>query len=114
MVATTGEPFGLRDRALLESACAKPEQHWYYDQQDDVAVLAATLLFGVAQNHPFVQGNKRTGFEAALIFLRINGWRLDSGIDASLGDAIIEALADDAGRDAFAARLGARIVPNGD
>jgi hypothetical protein len=48
VVAASDEPFGLRDRGLLESACAKPGQRWYYDQEDKVLVLATTLLFGIA------------------------------------------------------------------
>jgi death-on-curing protein len=109
IVQSTGEPFGLRDQALLESACGKPEQHWHYDQQDDVATLATTLLFGIAQNHPFIQGNKRTGFEAALTFLRINGWRVDVRFDEVLGDRIIAALTNVGERDAFAEFIGACI-----
>lgn len=106
VVESTGEPFALRDEALLESACGKPEQHWHYDQQNDIAALATTLLFGVAQNHPFIQGNKRTGFEAALVFLRINGWRLEMRFDNLLGDLIITALADPLLRESFTELFG--------
>ncbi len=95
VVAASEEPFGLRDRGLLESACSKPGQRWYYDQEDRVLVLATTLLFGIAQNHPFVQGNKRTAFEASYAFLRNNGWTLDIEADAALGDRIIDALGDE-------------------
>jgi prophage maintenance system killer protein len=82
-----------------------------YDQQDNAAGLATTPLFGIAQNHPFVQGNKRTRFEAALIFLRVDGWRLDLEVDATLGDAIVGPLADDAKRDTFAILLSQGMRP---
>ncbi len=60
IVAVTGETFFVRDQGLLESACARPQQHWHYDDQRDVVELAVALLLGVARNHPFEQGNKRT------------------------------------------------------
>lgn len=76
-----------------------------------MAALATTLLFGVAQNHPFVQGNKRTGFEAAVVFLKINGWALDIVSDDRLGDRIVEALADDERRSGFTAFLNGFLKP---
>jgi death-on-curing protein len=66
IVDATGEPFLVRDYGLLASALAKPIQYWSYEHEDDAVTLAVTLLFGIAQNHPFEQGNKRTAFEAAL------------------------------------------------
>ena len=61
--------------------------------------------------YPFVQGNKRTAFEAALAFLKINGWTLDRALDATLGDMIVAALVDESLRGPFAASLGDLIVP---
>jgi len=72
-VAATGKPFVLRDAGLPESALAKPQNHWRYGE-DDAVSLAVTLLFGIARSHAFEQGNKRTAFEAALIFLFANGY----------------------------------------
>jgi death-on-curing family protein len=69
IVAETGEPFLVRDLGGLESAVERPRNCSRYEAQDDALTLAVTLLFGIAGNHPFLQGNKRTGFEAALIFL---------------------------------------------
>ncbi len=66
----------MRDNGLLESAIAKPQNHWNYGE-DDVVVLAVKLLLGIAQNHPFEQGNKRTALTAAATFLELNGYELD-------------------------------------
>lgn len=66
VVAATGEPNAIRDIGLLESAVARPRQHWAYAGESDVADLAALLILAIARNHPFVQGNKRAGFVADL------------------------------------------------
>jgi death-on-curing protein len=67
VVAKTGEPFLLRNHVLLEMAVAKPKNHYHYRNIEDIASLATTLLFGIARNHPFEQGNKRTGFLSAFV-----------------------------------------------
>jgi death-on-curing protein len=67
-VAATGEPHVVRDMSGLESAIGRPINHWHYGETDVVA-LAVALLLGVARNHPFLQGNKRTAFAAADYFL---------------------------------------------
>lgn len=84
VVIRTGEPFLLRDRGLLESALARPQNEFTYRNVEDVASLATTLLFGIARNHPFAQGNKRTGFLSAVDFLEINGYRIDGDGDGFL------------------------------
>ena len=60
VVEGTGVPFFLRDRGLLEGACHRPINLFDYQGVDDIVTLAVALLFGLARNHPFVQGNKRT------------------------------------------------------
>jgi death-on-curing protein len=78
---------------LLESACARPVNHWQYEHEEDVVVLACALLLGIARNHPFLQGNKRTAFEAFIGFLVVNGYRfeiLDAEHNADLIVAAIE------------------------
>ncbi len=73
-----GSP-GIRDDGLLESALARPLQaHAYGDPPPDVADLAAALAHGLARNHPFVDGNKRTAAVACETFLLLNGTRLDA------------------------------------
>ena len=63
---------GVRDPGALEAALFRPQTGYY----DDIVAEAAALLESLAINHPFVDGNKRTAFAAADVFLRINGWRL--------------------------------------
>ena len=71
-----GSP-GLRDEGLLESALARPQQlHAYGDPPPDLADLAASLAHGLARNHPFVDGNKRTAFVSCRTFVALNGFDL--------------------------------------
>ncbi len=66
---------GLRDPGLLESALARPRDSFGYGETD-IRVLAASYAFGIARNHPFIDGNKRMAFLAAYVFMRLNGWRI--------------------------------------
>jgi len=66
---------GIRDAGLLDSALARPRNMQAYGAQD-LWALAAAYASGIVRNHPFVDGNKRTGFIAAALFLRENGLRL--------------------------------------
>ena len=70
----------MRDPGLMASALARPVNRWAYGE-DDLATLAATYAFGVARNHPFVDGNKRTAWVLARLFLALNGiaLRFDDG-----------------------------------
>jgi death-on-curing protein len=76
VVEKTEEPYCLLNAGLLDSARNRPINCYFYDKEDDVVVLAGELLFGVARNHPFQQGNKRTGFHGAVLFMRWNGYIL--------------------------------------
>jgi death-on-curing protein len=69
-----GGPPGLRDRGLLESALDRPRNKFAYGEGDIVA-LAAAYAYGVARNHPFVDGNKRAAFAAMGVFLGLNDFR---------------------------------------
>ena len=70
---------GVRDETLLESALARPQQLFTYgDPPPDLAALAASLAFGLARNHPFVDGNKRTAAVACELFLALNGATLQA------------------------------------
>jgi death-on-curing protein len=71
-LAIFGGPAGIRDRGMLESALARPVNRWHYGETD-LAALAASYAFGIAKNHPFVDGNKRAAFHALMVFLRVNG-----------------------------------------
>ena len=76
-LAEHGGASGLRDQRLLQSALSRPENLATYGEPD-VAALAATYAFGLARNHPFTDGNKRTAAVAALLFLSLN--RAEFGI----------------------------------
>jgi death-on-curing protein len=75
-LAEHGGASGLRDEGLLDSALAKPHNLIAYGAEPDVAALAAAYGYGLARNHPFVDGNKRAGFLAIGLFLALNGYRL--------------------------------------
>ena len=64
---------GLREPGLLDSALMQPEAAHYYGQ-GDLAAIAAAYAFHIAQNQPFIDGNKRTAMGSALTFLRLNGY----------------------------------------
>lgn len=73
-LAEHGGANGTRDESLLDSALARPQQlHAYGDPSPDLADLAASLAFGLARNHPFVDGNKRTAHVCYRVFLALNG-----------------------------------------
>lgn len=66
-----GGPVGVRDPAMLESALDRPRNKWAYGERD-LATLAAAYAFGIARNHPFVDGNKRAAFLSLITFLGLN------------------------------------------
>ena len=92
-IAEHGGSGGLRDRGLLESALARPLNLVSYGKPDH-ADLAACYGVGIAKNHPFVDGNKRSAFVAVELFLTLNGWSLR----ASDADAVLVMLAVAAGK----------------
>lgn len=78
-LAEHGGSSGVRDENLLESALARPQQlHAYCDPPADFAYLAASLACGLARNHPFVDGNKRTAAVCCEVFLAINNVELEA------------------------------------
>lgn len=83
-----GGPPGVRDQGALESALARPINQAAYGDPD-AATLAAAYAFGIARNHPFVDGNKRAAWLTARLFLAINGQRLTF----DTGEAIATVLA---------------------
>ena len=71
-LAAHGGLAGLRDEGLLDSALGRPLNLWAYEPQSDLSALAASYGFGIARNHPFVDGNKRAAFLSIGLFLAIN------------------------------------------
>ncbi|WP_419663308.1 hypothetical protein Dvar_36780 [Desulfosarcina variabilis str. Montpellier] len=86
-IAEHGGHPGIRDLALLLSALARPKNKAAY-QTSSVFDLAAAYATGIILNHPFVDGNKRTGFLAAYVFLILNGWALTAS-EAEAVDAVL-------------------------
>lgn len=81
-IAEHGGSIGLRDEGLLESALARPQQLYAYgDPPPDLADLAASLAHGIAKNHAFVDGNKRTAYVSYRTFLALNGAELDASAE---------------------------------
>jgi death-on-curing protein len=75
-LAIHGGAGGLRDEGMLESALDRPRNKWSYEQAE-LAELAAAYAYGVARNHPFIDGNKRTSLLALYTFLGVNGIDFD-------------------------------------
>lgn len=86
-LAEHGGAAGIRDRSMLESALARPHNLIAYGEPD-VADLAASYAFGIARNHPFVDGNKRTALVVSETFLMLNGYTL-TATDAEVVVAIL-------------------------
>jgi len=84
-----GGAHGLRDAALLESALARPQNLHAYGETD-IFELAASYAEGIARNHAFVDGNKRTAFFVASDFLEQNGYELRRAVDQEHADMMVE------------------------
>lgn len=100
---------GVRDIGLLESALARSQNAWGYGETD-FSELAALYAEGIARNHPFIDGNKRTAFMAAYAFLRANEWRLRAD-NAEAVEKMLGLASGALPREAFAAWLRERTVP---
>ena len=75
LLALHGGAGGVRDRGLLKSALARPQQHFAYAESPNMFEMAAAYTGGIVRNHPFVDGNKRIGFVVGVLFLELNGYR---------------------------------------
>ena len=95
---------GLRDEGLLDSALVRPRNRYHYEDVTERPRLAASYAAGILHNHPFVDGNKRTGFVAAYMFLHLNGMtlRADEASAATMTVALASSEIDEA---AYAAWL---------
>jgi death-on-curing protein len=82
---------GLRDEALLDSALNRPKQRFAYDRQVSIFDLAASYSYGLAMNHPFVDGNKRVALSVGAIFLGLNGYAF--GADEAEAVVVFQKLA---------------------
>ena len=97
-IETYGGSHGIRDVGLLESALAQPEASFGGQYlHADIFEMAAAYLYHLVMNHPFVDGNKRVGLEAALIFLEINDKSLIAN-DDELVDLVLKTTAGQIGK----------------
>ena len=77
-IAEHGGGDGVRDEGLLSSALARPQNTLAYTDNADIAALAGAYAFGIAKNHPFIDGNKRTALVVMRTFLLLNGHRFEA------------------------------------
>jgi len=75
LLSEGGLAAGVRDAGLLESALARPRQLQAYGEKPGIVEMAAAYVAGIVRNHPFFDGNKRTGFVVGVLFLEMNGYR---------------------------------------
>lgn len=108
-LAEHGGASGTRDAGLFESALARPENLAAYGEPD-AAALAAAYGWGLARNHPFVDGNKRTAFVAAELFLMLNGHELAAD-DAACVLTMLAVASGEMSEDAFAAWIRSHLQP---
>ena len=108
-LADHGGPVGTRDAGLLASALGRPAHLEGYGNPD-AADLAAAYAFGIARNHPFIDGNKRTAFVAAELFLALNGDRL-AAEDANCVTHMLALAAGDLDEASLAAWLRQHLQP---
>lgn len=100
---------GVRDMGLLESAMLRPQNLASYNPDADITALAASYAYGLAKNHPFVDGNKRAAFLSVGLFLGINGYCLTaSPIDAI--QAVLALAGGDMTEDEFAQWVAANMA----
>lgn len=110
-LAEHGGSTGIRDEGLLSSALSRPKNQANYGDPS-VFDLAAAYAYGIICNHPFVDGNKRTGFLAAYVFMNINGWDLKVS-EAEAVNAILALAAGEMDEPGFSKWLKNRSVIRG-
>jgi death-on-curing protein len=98
-----GGAAGVRDEGLLESALARPRQQFAYASRG-IIEIAVAYTAGIVQNHPFVDGNKRTGFVVGVLFLEMNGFEFTAS-EAEAAQAVLELAAGSIDETGFAAFL---------
>lgn len=108
-LALFGGADGIRDRGLLESALARPIDKLGYGE-NAIGVLAAAYGFGIARNHPFIDGNKRTALASMVVFLGLNGFDLDAPQEAATA-MILSLAAGEVTEDLLAQWVADHLVP---
>ena len=109
LLALHGGAQGVRAEGLLKSALARPRQHLAYAEAADIIQLAAVYTAGIVRNHPFIDGNKRTGFVVGVLFLEINFLRFTASEEAT-ANAVLALAAGEIEEDDYAAFLRANVM----
>jgi death on curing protein len=112
VIAEFGGIDGLRDEGLLDSALARPNNLYSYERSEALARLAAAYTFGIIQNHPFLDGNKRTGFMCAYVFLGRNGLELRAD-EVSAATRTLALAASETDEATYAEWLAQNVFPDG-
>jgi death-on-curing protein len=110
LLALHGGAEGVRDEGALSAALARPRQHLAYEPATGIVELAALLTAAIVRGHPFVDGNKRTGFVLGVLFLELNGRRFDAS-EAEVAGAVLALAAGEIDEAGYAAFLGANAAP---
>ena len=103
LIALHGGVAGVRDKGLLQSALARARQIYAYSDSPDLIEMATAHTASIVRNHPFVDGNKRTGFVVGILFLELNGYHFTATQECA-AQSVIELAAgslDEAGYTAF-------------
>ncbi len=108
LLAIHGGARGLRDRGLLQSALARPRQHHAYADRADIVAMAALYTAGIVGNHPFLDGNKRTGFVVGILFLELQGFDFHAS-EEDATQAVLDLAAGTLDERAYAAWLRANV-----
>lgn len=108
LLGLDGGAAGVRDEGLLESALARPQQLHAYGERPDIVQLATAYMAGIVRNHPFIDGNKRTGFVIGVLFLEMNGYRLTAS-EEDATQAVLGLAAGTLDETAFAAWMRANV-----
>ena len=104
---------GLRDHSLLESAISAPQATFGGESlYEDMVEIAAAYLFYLCRNHPFIDGNKRTGFMVAIVFLSINGFKIVTQDDKNHEDMMVDLAEKKVTREAFSGYLKKHARPS--
>jgi death-on-curing protein len=109
LVARFGGLGGIRDEGLLDSALARPQQLFHYGEPSLID-LAASYAEGIVKNHPFLDGNKRSGFMAAALFLETNGFDFHAPEEEAVVHTLALAAGDIAAAE-YAAWLARSVTP---
>ncbi len=108
-----GGSHGIRSEYALESALSRPEAKWTYEENPDLALLAAAYGFGLVKAHAFVDGNKRVAFMTMYTFLGLNGYDLETP-EAEAVEVMLDLVDGAISEKDLTAWIRARMMPRGD